>query len=188
VSLNSANVRSAVTGAISLAPKGTTAPTDADATLNVAFNDLGYVGEDGVTETRDRSTDTIAAWQRGDIVREIVTEANLTFNFVLIETKRQVVELYYGSEVDPANGSVIIVPSSTGGRQAWVIDVIDGDDFIRTWVPQGEVVEVGDQVYQNGQPIGYECTMRAYPDPSLVAPGGGIGSAKKFYSSLVEAA
>lgn len=184
MSLVSSNVRSAVTGAVSLAVEGTAGPTNANSALNVAFADLGYVGEDGVTETRDRSSDSIKAWQRADIVREVVTEASLTFTFVLIETKKATVELYYAAEVNPTDGSVIIVPSETGGRHALVIDVIDGDDFIRTWVPSGEVTEVGEQVYQNGQPIGYEVTITAYPDPSLTTPKG-IGSAKKWYSSLV---
>lgn len=182
MALDSQNVRVAVTGAVSIGPTGTTAPTDADTTVT-GVTDLGYASEDGVTETRDRTTNTTRAWQNGDIVRETVTEANLTYQCTLIETKRETVELYYGTTV-AADGSIIIVPSKTGGRHALLIDVIDGDDFIRIWVPQAEVTEVGDQVYANGEPIGYEVTIRAYPDASLVDADGNIGSAQKWYSSL----
>jgi hypothetical protein len=176
MSLDATNVRVAVTGAVYLAPSGTAAPTDATTAPSASFNDLGYVGEDGVTETRERSSEKIKAWQGSATVREVVTESSLTYTFVLIETKKETVELFYGSEVD-ANGMVAIVPSETGGRHALVIDVIDGEDFIRTTIDDGEVTEVGDQVYAAGEPIGYEVTVTAYPDGNGVA-------ARKHYSAL----
>ncbi len=183
--LNSSNVRVAVTGTISIGSDGFTPPTDADTALTGAL-DLGYVSEDGVTETRERSTQTILGWQNGDTLREVVTEAGLTFQFTLVETKLETVELYYGTTVDPLTGAVVIVPAETGGRKQFVLDVVDGTNFIRTYVASGEITEVGDQVYQNGAAIGYEVTMRAYPDPSIVDPDTGkVGSAKKWYSSLV---
>jgi hypothetical protein len=56
------------------------------------------VSEDGVTETRDRSSDTIKAWQNAATVRTVVTDATLTYALTLIETKRETVELYYGTD------------------------------------------------------------------------------------------
>jgi hypothetical protein len=178
------NVRVAVTGVVSQAPVGSTAPVDADAALDPTFLDLGYVGEDGVTETRERSTNKVKAWQGAATVREVVTDADLSYNFVLLETKAETVELYYGGSVDTADGSIVIVPAATGGRHAFVIDVIDGD-FIRTYIPTGEVTAVGDQVYANGEPIGYEVTVTAYASAALVGDDGSNGAAVKFYSSLV---
>ena len=184
MALDSSLVRVAVTGAISVGGASATAPTDANAPLGVGWNDLGYVGEDGVTETRDRSTETIRGWQNGDILREVVTEASVSFQTVLVETKRETVELFYGTKVG-ADGSIVIVPSETGGRQKFVLDIIDGDEYIRAYVASGEVTEVGDQVYAGGEPIGYEVTIRAYPDASIVDPDTGkTGSVKKWYSSL----
>lgn len=182
---NSSNVRVAVTGAIYLqTQESTTPPTGADSPWGAGFSDLGYAGEDGVTETRNRTTQTIRAWQNGDIVREVVTEASVTVQTVLIETKRETVELYYGTKV-AADGSIIIIPGATGGRHGLGLDIVDGDDFIRLWVPDGEISEVGDQVYQNGEAIGYEVTIRAYPHSSLIDPDTGqMGSMKKWYSSL----
>jgi hypothetical protein len=185
MTLDSANVRVAVTGVVSVAPSGSTAPADGDSTLDTAFKDLGYAGEGGVTETRDRSSNAIKAWQNGDTVREVVTEGRLSFQTVLLETKKETVELYYGTTVDGTDGSIVIVPTKTGGRKAFVLDVIDGDDFIRTYIPQGEVTEVGSQVYANGEPIGYEVTITAYPDSSIPDADGNAGSAIKWYSSLV---
>lgn len=186
MALDSSNVRVAVTGAVSVAPVGSTAPTDGDTALAAAFKDLGYVSEDGITETRDRTSTTTRAWQNADIVRETVTEANLTFSLTLIETNADTVELYYGAAPD-SDGSIVVVPSLTGGRRAFVFDVVDGDEFIRIYVPQGEVTEVGDVVYSSGEPIGYEVTIRAYSDATLVDANGNTGTARKWFSSLAAA-
>lgn len=183
MALDSSNVRVAVTGAVSVGSDSFTPPTDGGSPL-VGADDLGYVGEDGVSETRDRSTNTIRGWQNGAILREVVTEASVTYTFVMVETKKETVEQYYGTKV-AADGSIVIVPSATGGRKPHVLDIIDGDEFIRAYIASGEVTEVGDQVYQNGEPIGYEVTVRAYPDASIVDPDTGqVGSVKKWYSSL----
>lgn len=184
--LDSSNVRVAVTGAVyvglttATGPTGTTGPT-------TGFDDLGYVSEDGVTEARNRSTNKIKGWQNGATLREVVTEADATYHFTLVETKVETVELYYGAAV-AEDGSIVIDPAQTGGRKSYIIDVIDGDDFIRTYIPEGEITEVGDQVYANGEPIGYEVTVTAYPSKKLTADGGGPGTVKKFYSSLADAA
>lgn len=184
MALDAANARVALTGAISVAPVGTTAPTDADTALAAPWKDLGYVTEDGVTETRDRSSDTLRAWQNADLLREVITEADLSFQFVLAETKAETVGLYYGATVG-TDGSIIIVPSATGGRQAFVIDAVDGDNFIRCFIPEGEITEVGDQVLSHGEIVGYDVTVKAYPSADLTTgtpPQN--GSAQKFYSAL----
>lgn len=174
----SENVRVAVSGAVSVGPTATVAPTTAISVLPAGFVDLGFISEDGVVEKRDRSSNTIKAWQNAAIVREVVTEANLTFTFTMIETKKETVELFYGATVNATDGGFVVVPASTGGRKSFVIDAVDGTSFIRTYIPQGEVVEVGEVVYVSGEPVGYEVTIRAYPDAGI------SGSARKWYSAL----
>ena len=188
MALNSGNVRVAVTGTLSVGTALAVAPADGDAALGTGWADLGYFGEDGVTETRERSTNSIKGWQNADIVREVVTEAKLTFKGVMIETKKETVELYYGNTVAGATGSIVIIPAKTGGRQKSNLDVIDGDEFIRTYIAAGEVTEVGDMVYASGEPVGYEVTITAYPDSTIVDPvTAEVGCAIKYYSSLVTA-
>ena len=46
-------------GAIYRAPLGSTAPTDAETALDAAFVMLGYVSEDGLTNTNSPESDTI---------------------------------------------------------------------------------------------------------------------------------
>lgn len=165
---NSANVRVAVTGEVLVGDTSATAPTGT-ASETIGHVGLGYVSEDGVTETRDRSVDTIKAWQNADTVRTVVTDSSLTYSFTLLETNRATVELFYGVDVTEAaaEGDFVIVPSNTGGRKSFILDVVDGDELIRTYIPQGEVTEVGDRVYASGEPIGYEVTITAYNDSTL---------------------
>lgn len=179
MSLNSENVRVAVTGAAYVAPTTLAAPTSATSVLGADAKDLGYISDGGITETRDRSTNQIRAWQNAALVREPVTESSITYNFVLIETKKETIEAYYGTTV-AADGSIKIDPGKTGGRKSYVFDVIDDDDVIRIYVPSGEITEVGDQAYVNGDPIGYEVTVTGY----AVTQGDESHSAVKWYSSL----
>jgi hypothetical protein len=138
------------------------------------------VSEDGVTETRDRSSNDIKAWQNGATVRTVVTDSGLTYTFTLLETKKETVELYYGTTVtqSASEGNFVIVPANTGGRKSFIIDVIDGAELIRTYIPQGEVTEVGDRVYANGEPIGYEVTITTYADSTI------SGNAKVYATAL----
>lgn len=176
----SANVRAAVTGVLSLGPTTAAAPTSAAGVLT-GFSDLGYVSDAGVTESRSRSTNDIRAWQGGVIVRTLVTEGSLTYQFVLLETSKATVEFYYGavSTGAVADGNLVVVPTATGGRKSFVVDVIDGAELIRTYIAQGELTEVGDLVYSNGEAVGYDCTLTAYPDATLAG-----GCAKKFMTAL----
>jgi hypothetical protein len=181
VATNSALVRAGVTGVASSGPTTATAPTSSSAALT-GFADLGYLSDAGVTEARARSTNDIRGWQGGVIVRSLVTEGSLTYNFVMLETSKATIELFFGTSVTQTapEGTLIVIPTSTGGRKSFVLDVVDGVELIRTYVPQGEVTEVGDTVFSNGEAIGYECTLTAYPDSSLA----GGGCAKKFMTAL----
>lgn len=177
MALNSGNVRVAVTGAVYVGETDAAAPTGATTAVGVGFKDLGYLSEDGVTESRERSTNEIRAWQKASLVREVVTESSMAYSFTLIETNAETVGLYYGTTVDAATGAVSIDPSQTGGRKSYVIDIEDGDSDVRIYLKDAEVSEVGEQVYQNGEAVGYEVTLRAYPDSNGVC-------AQKWYSDL----
>lgn len=170
MTLDSSKVRVAVTGAVSVGATTAAAPTGTAGTLT-GFTDLGLVGEGGVTEARGRSVNSIKGWQNGAEVRKVVTDGELTYHFVMLETKKETVELYYGTTVTQTvtEGNFTIVPTNTGGRKSFVIDVVDGAELERVYIPQGEVTDVGDKVYANGEPIGYEVTITAYLDATLAA-------------------
>lgn len=188
MALSSDNVRVGITGAVSSAASGTALPTDADSALSASYTDHGYVSDAGLTESRPRTTNNIKAFQNADNVRTVVTESSFTKKFVLLETKKDNVEAFYGATVDTDDGGILIIPSATGGRKVWVFDEVDGDDYIRTVVPDGEITEIGDQVVANGEPIGYEMTLTGYPSSTIADDDDNPASAKKFYSALATTA
>lgn len=180
MALNSSNVDVATTGTVSYAPTGSTAPTNATSALAAAFRDVGYISTDGVAEARDRSTSNIVAWQNADVVRTVVTEASISVVFTMIETNAVSLELFYGKPLNTTDGSIEIVPGKTGGRKATVVDYIDGTKFVRLYIPQSEVLEVGEvSLTSGGDAVGYEVTVMGYPDATLGY------SAKKFHSALI---
>src|SRR5687768_14335414 len=84
------------TGGVLVGPVGTAAPTDATTSLNAAFKAAGYVGEDGLTEATDRSTEKIKAWG-GDTVKVIQTDFAVTYTFTFLETlNSDVLKTVYG--------------------------------------------------------------------------------------------
>lgn len=175
MALDSDNVRVAVTGAVYVAPTGTTGPTTSSSALDVGFVDLGYVSADGITENIDRTTNQIRAWQNGSLVREVTSEGTYSVEMTFIETNEAVLELYYGTA--DSSGQFNIDPTSTGGRQSFVIDVVDGSSVERIYIPAGEITSVGTRTLASGEAVGYQVTITAYADA-------GSTSFTKWFSTL----
>ncbi|KTS90673.1 hypothetical protein NS183_07760 [Microbacterium testaceum] len=168
----------AVDGIVAVGVFGTaTPPTSATSTLGPSWKDTGYVSEDGVTETTEQSTTVLRAWQKRKKVRTLVEEGSVRYQFRLIQTNADTVALYYGGTV-ATDGSIVIDPTKERPVIAFDLDVIDGDNVVRAYAPEAQVVEVGDQVYSNGEPIGYEVTVECSYNEALG------GSVKKWYSAL----
>lgn len=164
MTLTAANVRVAVTGVVMVGPTTAAAPT-LTTSVTTGYGDLGYVGEDGVTESVSTTTKPIKAWQNAATVRRVVTDGEYTLKFVLIESSKAVIEAYYGATATSAatEGSIAVVPTSTGGNKSFIVDVVDGAEKKRIYVALGEITERGEIVYKNGEPIGYPITITGYP-------------------------
>jgi len=174
MSLDSDNVRVAVTGAVYVGPTSSTAPSSSSSTLT-GFTDLGYVSADGITETIDKTTNQIRAWQNGSLVREVVSEGTYSVTLTFIETKLDVLELYFGSTI--TDGELDGDPTKSGGRKSFVMDIVDGTIVERTYIPAGEVTAVGERTLASGEAVGYNVTITAYADTDNV-------TFKKFFSEL----
>ena len=153
-------------GAIYRAPLGTTLPTDATSSLNAAFKNLGYVSEDGLTNTNTASTEQLKAWG-GDIVAQPQTEKPDTFQATFIEAMNDdVLKTTYGdTNVSGAlaTGITVRANSTELPASAWVVDMILGGNLKRIVIANGKVTEVGDIEYKDDSLIGYPLTITAFP-------------------------
>lgn len=163
---DAANVAVGVTGAVYVADEGTAAPADIATSPATGWAPVGYISEDGVTESYNIETDDIVAWQNADVVRKVITSSEVTYGFTMIETNATSVGLYYGKDVAAA-AETHMIGGALVGKKAFLIDVIDGDQTIRRYIPSGEVTERGEVAITSGDAIGYEVTLTAYPAASL---------------------
>lgn len=157
-----------VGGAIYAAATGTTLPTDATTALAAGFKSLGYISEDGLSNTNSPESDTIKAWG-GDTVLVLQTAKPDTFTYKLIEsTNVDVLKQVYGEDNVTgtlATGITIKANAAPLPAQALAIDMIlKGGVMKRIVIPFAQVSEIGEIVYKDDDAIGYETTIQALPD------------------------
>lgn len=163
-------------GAAFVAPLGTTLPTSVDSPLGGAFVPLGYVGEDGITETSERTTDEKKD-MGGRVVKVLQTEYNHSFTFVLLESlNADVLKTIYGADnvtVTPANsvhGTQVKVRKTSKKlpHASWVFDTMDSElgAKYRNVVGDGQVISVGDVVMASSDTIEYEVELKVFETPT----------------------
>lgn len=163
---NVSSAKPKVGGAVFVAPMGTTLPTDATATLDAAFESLGYCSEEGLTNKNDRKNKAVKAWG-GDTVLNVMTERSDEFEFELIETlKLEVLKFVHGK--DNVTGSLetgITVKANDGGGTAYsiVFELVLAEAVKRIVVPHAQTTGMGETKYVGEDAIGYKITLAAMP-------------------------
>lgn len=151
--------------AVYAAPLGTTLPTSATAALNVGFVDLGWVSEDGVTNSISRDTTKHRAWG-GEVVKVTQDNYTETVKLTLLESSSAAMKIVYGdSNVTPGGDYLSLKVEHSRlplGRKSFVIDFIDGDRAGRILIREGQVTEVSDVVYTHKDLTRYEITIDVF--------------------------
>ena len=157
-----------VSGSIFRAPLGTPLPTDALSELDEAFVQLGYVDENGLTNSNSMSVTNIKAWG-GDTVLTSQNDKPDTFKFKLIEAMNvNVLKTVYGENNvtgDLESGITVKANSEEQEQHSWIVEMIlKGGALKRIVVPRASVTSVGDINYGDENAVGYDTTITAVPD------------------------
>ena len=157
-----------VGGAIFRAPVGTTLPTDATTALDKAFKSMGYISDDGLSNSNSPDTDTIKAWG-GETVLVVQKGKDDTFQATFIEAKNvEVLKMVYGDRNvsgDLTTGITVKANAEEAESYSYVIDMIMRNNTMkRIVIPLAKVSDVGDITYSDDDVVGYETTLNASPD------------------------
>lgn len=146
---------------IYLAPLGTTLPTDISTPLAAAFEDVGWLHSDGITETQTGSVEKIRGHQGNGVVRTRMNEPGTTVSFTALETKAQTQSLRYDEKIVASTAGVRQVTRGAGQRvsaRVAVIEVFDADNEEvkeRIVIPRFEISPNGDRVMTNSDIAGF---------------------------------
>lgn len=157
-----------VGGAMYVAPAGTELPTDATTALATAFKSLGYISEDGLTNSNSPESEEIKAWG-GDIVLTPITGRPDTYSVKLIESLNvDVLKMAYGD--DNVTGTLetgITVKANATDLEEHpiVVDMILRNGVLkRICIPSAKVSEIGEISYTDADASGYDLTLSCQPD------------------------
>lgn len=148
-----------------VAPVGTVAPTNIVGAWDAAWEVLGLLSDDGMTESRNEDVTDHYAWG-GVLVRTTRSKHKRTIKITALEDNPVVFGIVNpGSEAATVGGvttRTVKVPSAD--PRAFGLELVDGDITRRRIIPRGEVVTIGDIASSEAGMSMYELTINIYPD------------------------
>lgn len=144
----------------------TSALPEADTDLAESFTAVGFISEDGITESNERDTDKVKAWG-GDTVRILQNEHNITYSFTFLEMGNpEVLKLLFGEENITTDGGVTTIKKNAKilEHKTFVIEVLDGKKKIRLVIPDGQITETGERQFSHNAVLQVEVTIEAFND------------------------
>ena len=159
-----------VTGAIWVAPNGTTLPTDATTTLAGTYTLLGFTSDAGFSISESRSTQPIRAWEGRTEVYSIVTEYTESVSFTPIQINADVAKLTWGDDnVTVATNK--ITAKHTGATLepvAIVVETAPRDNIVKRYCGTFQLTERGEATLDGTVVDARQLTFNAIADASGV--------------------
>lgn len=165
----------AVTGAVLCAPIGTTVPTSISGTIDPAYKDSGYVDDNGLKITPNRSMKSIKDWSN-KVIRNVLDEFDNTLAWAHLETNAASLANYWGDTnvtVTPATASTgtqtkTQVTSDDLPHKSWVFKIKDGPRKVLIVIPDGQVSKNDAIEFKANAAVVWGLELTCYPDSSGV--------------------
>lgn len=151
-------------------------PKSANKALDSEMVSVGYISDEGVTNSYSIESDDIKCWG-GITVLSPLTSKEDKFSFTMISpTNEKALGLVFGdnnvtvaesadSTTGIAAGNITVVADSADlTAHSFVIEMIVDGVAARMVIPNGKVSDIGDISYTDSDAIGYEVTITALAD------------------------
>ena len=146
------------------APAGTTLPTDSATALPAEYKLLGYLSEDGLTNTTDTDATEIKD-ANGTTVMKIITSYAESYQFALLEVLRaEAAKLRYNSDAVTGNDKSMTIKHQMPSDEDFVLVfeiAMSGDVKDRLVIGNATRAEFGDRQVHAGDPQVYDITVSA---------------------------
>ena len=158
----------AATGAIWVAPKNTTLPTDATTTLASAWKLLGFTSDAGVQISESSNSNSIRAWEARTEVYNVRTEYTEQVSFTPIQCNADVAKLMWGDDAVTVSGNNFSVKhhGKTLEPVCIVIETTPRDNIVKRYCGTFQLTERGTSTMDGTQVDGRQLTFNAIADNS----------------------
>lgn len=148
-------------------PTTATLPTDAKTEIPGEFESLGYISEDGLTNTTDTESDDHKEWG-GTVVKSGQTSYSESYQASFLESRESVLKTVYGDANVTADGKGGIAVKHNGNfteERAYIFESLVTTTLIkRTVIPRGSIQERDDVAENSSDLLAYTPTIKALPD------------------------
>jgi hypothetical protein len=160
------------TGYFFHAPAGTAIPEDPTAAIPAVWKRVGYVTQDGLNYSPDKSTQDLKDWANKPR-RTILTDHNETLQVPIMETTEETMKVIFGSEnvtVTDATTtagkkiSVNLSPASLPEPEAFLFLMKDGNTAAILGCSKGQITEIGDVTIAPSDSITWNATIKGLDD------------------------
>ncbi|MDN6706377.1 hypothetical protein [Corynebacterium glyciniphilum] len=142
-------------------------PGKDDDLKEAGFIPVGFVSEDGVSESQERDTDKKKAWG-GSTIKVVQNDFTRTYSFTLVEAANiDVLRLVFGKDnVTTDEDGTIVVSGSKDQlpHLTWVMEVLDDGNKIRQVIPDAQITENGEIQWVHSEVIQFEVTLESFED------------------------
>ena len=187
MSLDASSVRLSITGTFAIAPYGSNFPRDASTPLTPVWHSVGYISEEGVTESTSDESSQIVPWRTRVSVRNDPGVVSTQYSFSLVEVNVASMSVYYQELMGPgATQHYVAASKGLGlGFFAAVFTVVDGDWVSRRWIPRCQVVSRGDVVFGTQSEQSFPVVVEAFPAGDVMGDGRSARSVVFYSEGLI---